>query len=161
MRPPQYRRTDRKGQGYKYSWVIWFVRVFPTVDGTSIWAGDGVHLTSTATRVAAMKLMADLASGGAAGGELASKRARLESVITAPAAPWAQKAEPQMAGPPSPKPVPPPLWLSGQLSAAQRDREAGGQSRGQQRGGRGGPGQRGGHSGYRGAGRALPRGGTP
>jgi hypothetical protein len=29
-----------------------------TVDGTSIWAGDGVHLTSNATRVAAAKLMA-------------------------------------------------------------------------------------------------------
>jgi hypothetical protein len=31
-----------------------------TVDGTSIWAGDGVHLTSNASRVAARKLMADL-----------------------------------------------------------------------------------------------------
>ncbi len=29
-----------------------------TVDGTSIWVGDGVHLTSNATRVAAMKMMA-------------------------------------------------------------------------------------------------------
>jgi hypothetical protein len=29
-----------------------------TVDGTSIWAGNGVHLTSNATRVAAMKMMA-------------------------------------------------------------------------------------------------------
>jgi hypothetical protein len=35
-----------------------------TVDGTSIWAGDGVHLTSNASRVAARKLMADLARGG-------------------------------------------------------------------------------------------------
>jgi hypothetical protein len=31
-----------------------------TVDGTSIWAGDGVHLTSNASRVNARKLMADL-----------------------------------------------------------------------------------------------------
>jgi hypothetical protein len=38
-----------------------------TVDGTSIWAGDGVHLTSNASRVAARKLMADLASGGEEG----------------------------------------------------------------------------------------------
>jgi hypothetical protein len=51
----------------------------------SIWAGDGVHLTSNAARVAAMKLMADLASGGDAS-EPASKRAQLESVIPIPAA---------------------------------------------------------------------------
>ncbi len=35
-----------------------------TVDGASIWAGDGVHITSNACRVAARKLMADLAGGG-------------------------------------------------------------------------------------------------
>jgi hypothetical protein len=35
-----------------------------TVDGASIWAGDGIHLTSNASRVAARKLMADLAHGG-------------------------------------------------------------------------------------------------
>jgi hypothetical protein len=55
-----------------------------TVDGTSIWAGDGVHLTSNASRVAARKLMADLVNGGE-DGEPANKRARLESVVPAPA----------------------------------------------------------------------------
>jgi hypothetical protein len=35
-----------------------------TVDGASIWAGDGVHLTSNAIRVAAMKLMQNLANSG-------------------------------------------------------------------------------------------------
>ncbi len=38
-----------------------------TVDGASIWAEDGVHLTSNACRVAARKLMADLAAGGEEG----------------------------------------------------------------------------------------------
>jgi hypothetical protein len=75
-----------------------------TVDGTSIWAGAGVHLTSNATRVAAMKLMADLASGGNAD-EPAGKRARLESVIPTPAATSAQKTKAQTAVPPPPKPV--------------------------------------------------------
>ncbi len=51
-----------------------------TVDGTSIWAGDGVHLTSNVSRVAAQKLMQHIATEGA-GGEPANKRARLESVI--------------------------------------------------------------------------------
>jgi hypothetical protein len=51
-----------------------------TVDGTSIWADDGVHLTSNATRVAATKLMARIAGGGETQ-EPATKRARLESVI--------------------------------------------------------------------------------
>jgi hypothetical protein len=50
-----------------------------TVDGASIWAGDGVHLTSNATRVAAMKMMAYVIGGETA--EPANKRARLESVI--------------------------------------------------------------------------------
>jgi hypothetical protein len=54
------------------------------VDGTSIWAGDGVHLTSNASRVAARKLMADLARGGEEG-EPANKRTRLESIVPAPA----------------------------------------------------------------------------
>jgi hypothetical protein len=44
-----------------------------TVDGTSIWAGDGVHLTSNATRVAARKLMAYVIGGETA--KPASKRA--------------------------------------------------------------------------------------
>jgi hypothetical protein len=34
-----------------------------TVAGTSIWAGDGVHLTSNATRVAAVRLMKSIAGG--------------------------------------------------------------------------------------------------
>ncbi len=51
-----------------------------TVDGTSIWAGDVVHLTSKATRVAATKLMARIAGGGETQ-EPATKRASLESVI--------------------------------------------------------------------------------
>jgi hypothetical protein len=55
-----------------------------TVDKTIIWAGDGVHLTSNASRVAARKLMVDLGSGGEEG-EPANKRARLESVVPAPA----------------------------------------------------------------------------
>jgi hypothetical protein len=55
-----------------------------TVDGTSIWAGGGVHLTSNASRVAARKLMADLVRGGEEG-EPANNRTRLESVVPAPA----------------------------------------------------------------------------
>jgi hypothetical protein len=51
-----------------------------TVDGASIWAGDGVHLTSNASRVAARKLMVDLARGGEEG-EPATKRTRLESIV--------------------------------------------------------------------------------
>jgi hypothetical protein len=80
-----------------------------TVDGTSIWAGDGVHLTSNATRVAATKLMAHIAGGGETQ-EPATKRARLESVIpvrvTPPPAGKAAKLAP--LPPPTPKPVPPP-----------------------------------------------------
>jgi hypothetical protein len=91
-----------------------------TMDGTSIWAGDGVHLTSNASRVAARKLMADLVSGGEEG-EPANKRARLESVVPAPA-PVRKKAA-AMGQPPTspPRPVlsPPPLWLSGQLAPSQ------------------------------------------
>jgi hypothetical protein len=55
-----------------------------TVDGASIWAGDGVHLTSNASRVAARKLTADLARGGEEG-EPANKRTRLESIVPTPA----------------------------------------------------------------------------
>jgi hypothetical protein len=55
-----------------------------TVDGTSIWAGDGVHLTSNASRVAARKLMADLVRGGEEG-KPANKRTRLESIAPSPA----------------------------------------------------------------------------
>ncbi len=46
------------------------------MDGTSIWAGDGVHLTSNASRVASRKLMADLVRGGEEC-EPATKRTRL------------------------------------------------------------------------------------
>jgi hypothetical protein len=89
-----------------------------TVDGTSIWAGDRVHLTSNATRVAATKQMAHIAGGGKTQ-EPATKRVRLESVIpvraTPPPAGKAAKSAPPP--PPTPKPVPHPLWLSGQLPA--------------------------------------------
>jgi hypothetical protein len=93
------------------------------VDGASIWACNGVHLTSNASRVTARKLMADLANGGQ-GGELMNKRAQLESVIPTPVA--AGKKEPTKSQPPPvPRPWPPPLWLSGQLPAAQRERGSG------------------------------------
>ncbi len=49
---------------------------FTTVDVASIWAGDRVHLTSNSIRVAAMKLMQNLANSGVSG-EPACKRARL------------------------------------------------------------------------------------
>ena len=92
-----------------------------TVDETSIWAGDGVHLTSNASRVAARKLMADLAGGGEEG-EPINKRARLESVVPSPAP--AKKKNAEMGQPPTspprPVPPPPPLWLSGQLPPTQR-----------------------------------------
>jgi hypothetical protein len=91
-----------------------------TVNGTSIWAGDGVHLTSNASRVAARKLMADLA-GGSEEGEPVNKRARLESVVPSPAP--AKKKNAATGQPPTspPRPVPPspPLWLSGQLPPTQ------------------------------------------
>jgi hypothetical protein len=70
-------------------------------------------LTSNASRVAARKLMVDLASGGEEG-EPVNKRARLESVVPAPA-PTKKKAAATGQPPTSPpRPVPPPLWLSGQ-----------------------------------------------
>jgi hypothetical protein len=94
-----------------------------TLDGTSIWAGDGVHLTSNASRVAARKLMADLVRGGEEG-EPANKRMRLESIVPAPAP--AKKKGAAVGQPPTspPRPVlpPPPLWLSGQLPPSQRGR---------------------------------------
>jgi hypothetical protein len=107
-----------------------------TVDGTSIWAGDRVHLTSNASRVAAIKLMADLASG-VEEGEPANKRARLKSVVPAPA-PIKKKAaatgQPPTS-PPRPVPPPPPLWLSGQLPPTQRGRGSGRQNPNQRGGG--------------------------
>jgi hypothetical protein len=131
-----------------------------TVDGVSIWAGDGVHITSNAARVAARKMMAYVIGGEDA--EPVSKRARLESVI--PVRPTAhQAAKPaQPAPPPAPKPVPPPLWLSGQLPVNQPGNA---NLRGQLRGGRGNTPQRGGQQGQtrtypqRGGIRGGPRGG--
>jgi uncharacterized membrane protein YgcG len=87
-----------------------------TPDGTSVWAGDGVHLTSPAYRVAARLLAAELErSVLGETGEPATKRPRLESVVLAPAPPPAKPAF--KAPPPMPKLVAPPLWLSGQLPA--------------------------------------------
>ncbi len=92
----------------------------------SIWAGDGVHLTSNASRVAARKLIADLAGGGEEG-EPVNKRARLESVVPSPAP--VKKKNAATGQPPTspPRPVlpPPPLWLSGQLPPTQRGRGSG------------------------------------
>jgi hypothetical protein len=133
-----------------------------TVDGASIWAGDGVHLTSNASRVAAMKMMAYINGGETA--EPANKRARLESVIPVRAA-TVKAAKPAQPAPvPPPKPVPPPLWLSGQLPSSQRGNT---HTRGQQHGGRGGQQQQGGPQGQtrtaptRGGSRGGPRGGRP
>jgi hypothetical protein len=136
-----------------------------TVGGTSIWAGDGVHLTSNATRVAAMKMMACIIGGETA--EPANKRARLESVIPVRSVPLPAAKNAQPMPPPPPRLVPPPLWLSGQLPANQRGNS---HPRGQQHGGRGGQNPRGGQSGSvrmtppplpRGGARGEPRGGRP
>jgi hypothetical protein len=102
------------------------------VDGASTWAGEGIHLTSNASRVAARKLMAYLAQGGQGGqeGELAAKRTRLESVVPVPAPAKKREAAKNNPTPPPPRPCPPPLWLSGQLPPApsQRGRGAGNQN---------------------------------
>jgi hypothetical protein len=128
-----------------------------TVDGASIWAGEGVHLTSNASRVASQKLMQHIATEGA-GGKPASKRARLESVIPTQAASKLPKPNTPPPPPPTPKPVP--LWLSGKLLAVQHGRGAGGYQRGTQKGGRGGQGCPGGHTSSRSAGQPAARGGT-
>jgi hypothetical protein len=127
-----------------------------TPDGTSVWAGNGFHLTSPACRVAARLLAAELErSALGETGEPASKRPRMESVVPAAAPPHAKPVF--KAPPPTAKPVAPPLWLSGQLPASHKyhnnrdtvyNRDYGG--------GRGGGGQ-GGHGG-RGRGRG-PGGG--
>ena len=106
-----------------------------TVDGASIWAGDGIHLTSNASRVAARKLMSDLAHGGQEE-EPAAKRTRLESVVPAPAPAKKKEAVKSNPTPPPPRPCPPPLWLSGQLPPAptQRGRGAGSQNSSSYRG---------------------------
>jgi hypothetical protein len=78
-----------------------------TPDGTSVWAGDGVHLTSPAYRVAARLLAAELErSALGEAGEPATKRQRLESVVPAPAPPPVKPAA--KAPPAAPKPVAPP-----------------------------------------------------
>ncbi len=78
-----------------------------TVDGTSIWAGERVHRTSIATRVAAMKMMACIIGGETV--EPTNKRARLESVIPVRAIPLPAVKPVQPAPPPlPPRPVPPP-----------------------------------------------------
>ncbi len=129
-----------------------------TPDGTSVWAGDGVHLTSPAYRVAARLLAAELerlALGDT--GEPATKRPRLESVVPAPAPPPAKPAF--KAPPPMQKPVTPPLWLSGQLPANQKysnirdtgyGKDYGGGRGGGGQGGRGGRGHGRGRGGGRG-----------
>ncbi len=91
-----------------------------TQDGTSVWAGDGVHLTSPAYRVAARLLTAELerAEHGETG-EPVTKRTRLESVVPTPAPPPARQVI--KPPPPMPKPVAPPLWLSGQLPPTQKN----------------------------------------
>jgi hypothetical protein len=89
-----------------------------TVDGTSIWAGDGVHLTSNATRVAAMKLMASI-GGGEEKAEPANKRARMESVIPVKTTPLpaAKAAQP-------PQPSRPVMPRSGYLDSCQQTNTA-------------------------------------
>jgi hypothetical protein len=96
-----------------------------TVDGASICAGNGDHLTSNAIRVAARKLMTDLVNGGE-DDEPENKRARLESVVPVPAPAPAKKKNAAKGQPPTspPRPVPP-LWLSGQLPPSQRGRGSG------------------------------------
>jgi hypothetical protein len=70
-------------------------------------------------------------------GEPALKRARLESVVPAPAPPPAKQVAKQP--PPMPKPVASPLWLSGQLPPKtyynNRDSGQGGNERQETRGG--------------------------
>ena len=90
------------------------------MDGASIWAGDGIYLTSNTTRVAALKMMAYILNGSEPG-EPAYKRARLELVILVQSTPQqAAKTAKPAPPPPPPRPVPPPLWLSGQLPANKR-----------------------------------------
>jgi hypothetical protein len=127
-----------------------------TPDGTSVWAGDGVHLTSPAYRVAARLLIAELErSEQGETGEPATKRQRLESVVPAPAPPPTRQAT--KPPPAMPKPVAPPLWLSGLLPPIHKNNRDGGYGRdyGGVRGG-GGQGRRGGRG--RGRGRGGGRG---
>jgi hypothetical protein len=82
-----------------------------------------------AYRVAARLLMVELETADEGeDGEPRLKRARLESVVPAPALPPSKQVAHQP--PAAPKPVAPPLWLCGQLPPAY-----GGGSRGRGRGG--------------------------
>jgi hypothetical protein len=125
-----------------------------TPDGTSVWAGDEVHLTSPTYRVAPRLLTAELerAEQGETG-EPVTKRPRLESMVPAPAPPPTRQAT--KLPPPMPKPVAPPLWLSGQLPPTQKNNRDGGYGR-DYGGGRGGGGQ--GGRGGQGRGRGGRRG---
>jgi hypothetical protein len=87
--------------------------------------------------------MAHIAGGGETQ-KPATKRARLESVIPVRTTPLPAAKAAQPAAPPTPKPVLPPSWLSGQLLANQRGNT---RPRGQQRVGRGSHNTRGGQSG--------------
>jgi pyruvate/2-oxoglutarate dehydrogenase complex dihydrolipoamide acyltransferase (E2) component len=117
-----------------------------TPDGTSVWAGDGVHLTSPAYRVAARLIAAELErSAMGEAGEPANKRQRLESVVPAPAPPPVKPAA--KAAPVAPKPVAPPLWLSGQLPASQKSSNSRDNGYGRDYGGGRGGGGRGGSRG--------------
>jgi hypothetical protein len=124
-----------------------------TPDGTSVWAGDGVHLTSPAYRVAARLLIAKLErSDKREVGEPVTKRQRLESVVPAPAPPPTRQA----TKPPPPKSVAPPVWLSGMLPPTHKhNRDRDGSYRRDYGGGRGG----GGYEGRGGRGRGRGRGG--
>ena len=130
-----------------------------TPDGTSVWAGDGVHLTSPAYRVAARLLIAELErSDKGEAGEPATKRQRLESVVPAPAPPPIRQAI--KPPPPTPKPVATPMWLSGMLPLKQKNsRDRDGSYVKHDGGGRGGGGGGRGGSGYEGRGRGRGRGG--
>jgi hypothetical protein len=94
------------------------------------------------------KLMADLVRGGEEG-EPANKRTRLESVVPAPAPAKKKVAATGQppTSPPRPCPLPPPLWLSGQLPPAQRGRGSGHQNPTQRGGGTGRGSERGGNRG--------------
>jgi hypothetical protein len=126
-----------------------------TPDGTSVWAGDSVHLTSPAYRVAARLLIAELErSDKGEAGERATKRQRLESVVPAPAPPPTRQAT--KPPPPLPKPVATPMWLSGMLPPTQKNsRDRDGSYDKNDGGGRGG----GGYEGCGGRGRGRGRGG--
>ncbi len=132
------------------------------MDGTSIWAGDGVHLTSNASMVAARKLMADLVRGGKEG-EPANKRTGLESIVPAPAPAKKKGAavEQPPTSPPRPVPPPPSLWLSGQLPLSQRGHGSGLHNPTQRGGGPVRGNARGGNRGADHGQRGLLRGGQP